>query len=75
MIGGMRKARISRKLKQPTSTPMASATSKPSRTMESWVSMTLVATAPASVIVAGIDRSTLPGPSVITNIWPRPTIT
>ena len=43
--------------------------------MVSCVSMTLVATAPASVIVAGIDRSTLPGPSVTTNIWPRATIT
>ena len=28
----------------------------------------------ASVIVAGIDRSTLPGPSVITNICPSPTM-
>ena len=33
-------------------------------------SMIFMATAPASVMVAGIDRSTLPGPRVITNIWP-----
>jgi hypothetical protein len=32
-------------------------------------------TVPASVMVAGIERSMLPGPRVITNIWPRPTIT
>src|SRR5690606_2977971 len=37
--------------------------------------MTFIATEPASVMVAGIDRSTLPGPSVNTNIWPMPTIT
>ncbi len=37
--------------------------------------MTFIATEPASVIVAGIDRSTLPGPSVTTNIWPMPTMT
>jgi hypothetical protein len=35
----------------------------------------LSATVPASVIVAGIDRSMLPGPSVMTNICPSPTIT
>ena len=37
--------------------------------------MIFIATEPASVIVAGIDRSTLPGPSVMTNIWPMPTMT
>ena len=42
---------------------------------ESWVSAIFMATEPASVMVAGIDRSTLPGPSVMTNIWPMPTIT
>ena len=43
--------------------------------MESCVSITFMATEPASVIVAGIERSTLPGPSVMTNIWPMPTMT
>jgi hypothetical protein len=37
--------------------------------------MSFIETAPASVMVAGIERSTLPGPSVMTNIWPMPTIT
>ena len=37
--------------------------------------MIFIATEPASVMVAGIDRSTLPGPSVMTNIWPMPTMT
>lgn len=37
--------------------------------------MTFMATAPASVMVAGIDRSTLPGPSVMTYIWPIATTT
>ena len=32
------------------------------------------ASVPESVITAGIDRSTLPGPSVMTNIWPSPTM-
>ena len=34
-----------------------------------------MAMAPASDIAAGIDRSTLPGPDVITSIWPSPTMT
>ena len=34
-----------------------------------------IATEPASVTVAGMERSTLPGPSVMTNIWPMPTMT
>jgi hypothetical protein len=45
------------------------------RIIESCVSISLVDTAPASVMVAGTDRSTLPGPSVMTNIWPMPTMT
>ena len=39
------------------------------------VSMSLSATVPASVIVAGMDRSILPGPRVMTNICPSPTMT
>jgi hypothetical protein len=38
------------------------------------VSITFIATTPASVIVAGIDRSTLPGPVLMTIICPRPTM-
>ena len=34
-----------------------------------------IATALASPILAGSDRSTLPGPSVMTNICPTPTMT
>ncbi len=37
--------------------------------------MIFIATPPASAMVDGIDRSTLPGPVVMTNIWPMPTIT
>ena len=37
--------------------------------------MIFIDTAPARVMVAGIDRSTLPGPRVITCICPMPTIT
>ena len=51
MIGGMRRSKIRRKLKQPTTTPISSAISRPGSIMASVVSMTLVATAPASVIV------------------------
>ena len=42
---------------------------------ESLPPITFIATALASPILAGSDRSTLPGPSVMTNIWPTPTIT
>ena len=38
-------------------------------------SITFMATALASPMLAGSERSTLPGPSVMTNIWPTPTIT
>jgi hypothetical protein len=37
--------------------------------------MSRIATPPPSVIVAGIERSTLPGPEAITNIWPIATRT
>ena len=43
--------------------------------IESWVSISFIATEPARVMVAGIERSTLPGPRVKTNIWPMPTMT
>ena len=44
----------------------------PIRSLALSVSMIFMATTPASVIVAGMERSTLPGPVVITIIWPRP---
>ena len=37
--------------------------------------MYFMATVPVSAMVAGIERSTLPGPRVTTNIWPSPTRT
>ena len=37
--------------------------------------MVFIATALASPMLAGSERSTLPGPSVMTNICPTPTIT
>ncbi len=43
----------------------------------SWpfsTSISFSATVPASVMVAGTERSILPGPSVMTNIWPMPTM-
>ena len=59
----------------PTAMPQASAASRPTTIIESWVSITFMATDPASVMVAGMERSTLPGPRVMTNICPMPTTT
>ena len=56
-------------------TPLATAASMPTATMASEPSMTFIATALASPILAGSERSTLPGPNVMTNICPAPTIT
>ncbi len=55
--------------------PLASAAASPTATMASLPSIVFIATALASPILAGSERSTLPGPSVMTNIWPTPTIT
>ena len=55
--------------------PHNSAAARPSAIRESLPSITFMATALASPILAGSDRSTLPGPSVMTNIWPTPTTT
>ena len=55
--------------------PVARAAASPTGTMASLPSMIFMATALASPILAGNERSTLPGPSVMTNIWPTPTIT
>ena len=75
MIGGMRSTRIRPSLKTPTTAPQASAMTNPRTTMESRVSMIFVETAPAKVMVAGMERSTFPGPRVMTYICPVPTIT
>lgn len=55
--------------------PIRMAISNPGRMRPSDTSMNLSASVPDSVIVAGTQRSILPGPSVMTNIWPIPTIT
>ncbi len=47
----------------------------PTAIIELSVPITFMATAPDSAMLAGIDRSTLPGPVVMTNIWPMPTST
>ena len=59
----------------PTQSPLPTAARRPSATIESSPPITFIATALASPILAGSERSTLPGPSVITNICPTPTIT
>nr|GFA78297.1 hypothetical protein [Tanacetum cinerariifolium] len=74
MIGGIRSKRISTKLPQPTSTPMPSTPTTPSHTLASWPSMSFMPSAPLRAMLAGIDRSMLPGPVLMTNIWPMPTI-
>ena len=55
--------------------PLASAATSPTATIASEPSITFMATALASPILAGSERSTLPGPSVITNIWAVPAMT
>ncbi len=55
-------------------TPIRIAASRPGRIMPFSTFISFSATVPASVMVAGTDRSILPGPSVITNIWPMPTM-
>ena len=59
----------------PTAAPLATAATSPTAIMASLPSMIFMATALARPILAGSERSTLPGPSVMTNIWPMPTIT
>ncbi len=75
MMGGMERMRISAKLKQPMASPTAATAASPGTIIALLPSITFMATAPASAILAGIDRSTLPGPVVMTNIWPMPTMT
>ena len=60
----------------PTHESMAalSAAAMPMSKRAESVSMIFMATTPESVMVAGIERSTLPGPEVITIIWPSPTM-
>ena len=55
--------------------PMRMAISNPGRMRLSDTSMNFKASVPDSVIVAGTQRSIFPGPSVMTNIWPMPTMT
>ncbi len=51
------------------------AAARPRAMRESAPSITFIATALARPILAGSERSILPGPRVMTNIWPRPTST
>ncbi len=71
MIGGMRSRRISSTLPPPTAMPAATAASRPGRISTPCPSITSIAMALPSAMVDGIDRSMLPGPSVITSIWPN----
>ena len=76
MIGGMRSTQDQRVVEDADGEPAGERRRAARRAiMASCVSMIFIATEPASVMVAGIDRSTLPGPSVMTNIWPMPTMT
>lgn len=58
----------------PIAMPMTIAARMPTAMSPSLVSMSLSATVPASVMVEGMERSTLPGPKVMTNICPSPTM-
>ncbi len=60
---------------RPTASPQASAAARPTATNLSSPPIVFIATALASPILAGSDKSTLPGPSVMTNICPTPTMT
>ena len=59
----------------PTHTPLASAANRPTAIILSSPPITFIATALANPIFAGNERSTLPGPSVMTNICPTPAMT
>ena len=72
MIGGIRRRRMSAKLKTPTQDPTASATASPTGSARSPVHH-LHRDRAGEDHGAGIVRSTLPGPSVMTSIWPRAT--
>ena len=59
----------------PMASPQPNAASSPIPTRASLPFITVMDTALASPILAGSDRSTFPGPSVMTIIWPSPTTT
>ncbi len=75
MIGGILRRRMRATLKTPTTTPTSTETRSPGTRRRFCSAMIFMATVPESVIVAGIERSTLPGPRVMTNICPMATIT
>lgn len=75
MIGGMRSSQISSQFAAPQASPTASAAARPASSIPAAPSISFSDSVPASVIVAGIDRSTLPGPRVMTSICPSPTST
>src|ERR1700676_1340154 len=59
----------------PMPTPEKSAATRPAAIILSDPSMTFMATALANPILAGNEKSTLPGPREITNICATPVIT
>ena len=75
MIGGMLSTRIREKLKTPTSAPTRTAARMPGTISALLPSITSIATAPDSAIDDGMERSALPGPTLITSIWPKETKT
>ncbi len=74
MMGGMLSRRMSEKLKTPTASPTRIARAIPIGIMAGSPFMNLMATVADRTIVEGMDRSMLPGPSVMTNIWPMATM-
>src|SRR5271168_3790047 len=75
IIGGILSRRISKKFTMPTAMPDRSATRMPSAIRLFELCIALIDNAPDSAITDGIDRSILPGPLVITSIWPNDTRT
>ena len=73
-MGGKRSSQIRRKFTQPTPKPVAKATTSPRSAVFGSEPIVFSASVPDRVMHAGIDRSTLPGPNVITSICPSPTI-
>ena len=71
MIGGIRRIWIRPALASPTAAPARMAASNPGRIMAFCPSMTSIATALASAIEDGMERSAFPGPVEITSICPR----
>ena len=72
MIGGTFSKRIRPALPTPISNPMRPAPMRPGSTAAFSPPISFIAAMPPMVMTAGIDRSMLPAPLAITNIWPAP---